>query len=178
MIVQLPFDGVDVDEVLAAIKPEKDVDGLGPTPIFDPATPKGIIWILGAYDIDFKGKTVAVVGQGRLVGAPLSQMLEDSGANVIRCNSKSDLKAECLKSNIVVSAVGKPGLIGPGMVEPGTVVIDAGTADLGGSVVGDVDKALYDDETLKVTPNPGGVGPVTVSALFDNVILAAKKNRG
>ncbi len=173
IIVQLPFEDIDTDELLALIDPDKDIDGLSPKPVFDPATAKAIVWIMSSYGIDWNGKKVVVVGQGRLVGKPLAQMLESSGAKVIRCNSKTaDLKAETMKGDIVVSAVGKPKLITDEMIKPGTVLIDAGTADLGGSVVGDVDHALYERDDIKVTPNPGGVGPMTVASLFDNLILA------
>ncbi len=156
----------------------KDVDGLGPNSPFDAATPKAILWLLGGYNIDFKGKTVVVVGQGLLVGAPLATMLEDSGAHVIRCDkSTADLRSEVMKADIIVTATGQPNLITADMVKSGTVVIDAGTAEIDGNLVGDVDHALYEDESLKITPNPGGVGPITVAALFDNLLQAATKRR-
>jgi methylenetetrahydrofolate dehydrogenase (NADP+)/methenyltetrahydrofolate cyclohydrolase len=178
IIIQLPFEGVDSDELLAQVSPSKDVDGLGPQSQFDPATPKAILWLLSSYTIDWRDKTVVVVGQGRLVGAPLSKMLEASGAKVIRCDDRTpDLKAETLKADIVVTAVGKPKLITKDMVGTGTVIVDAGTADVGGNLVGDVDHDLYDKPSLKITPNPGGVGPMTVAALFDNLLLAANQQR-
>ena len=174
IIIQTPFAGVELDIALAAVSPTKDVDGLGLRPVFDPATAKGILWLLSSYGIDWKDKTVTVVGQGRLVGQPISNMLDNSQAKVIRCDiNTNDLRAATLKADIVITAVGKPNLITAGMVNPGTVVVDAGTAELDGNLVGDVDRALYDDESLKITPNPGGVGPMTVAALFDNLILAA-----
>jgi methylenetetrahydrofolate dehydrogenase (NADP+)/methenyltetrahydrofolate cyclohydrolase len=179
IIVQLPFAGVDTEQVIAAVDPHKDVDGLGPDTAFDPATPKAILWLLGGYNIDYKGKTVAMVGQGRLVGKPLAVMFEDSGATVVRCDAATaDLRAATLEADIIVTATGHPKLITAGMVKPGSVIIDAGTAEIDGNLVGDVDHALYDDESLKITPNPGGVGPLTVAALFDNVLIAARGRRG
>lgn len=176
VIVQLPFEGVEADKVLAAVAPDKDIDGLNPSTEFDPATPKAILWLLAGYNIDYKGKTVTVVGHGRLVGKPLAQMLEDSGAVVIRCDKQTkDLKAETLKADIIVTATGQPDLIQADMVRPGTVIIDAGTAEIDGNLVGDVDHKLYQEKSLKITPNPGGVGPLTVAALFDNLLLAATK---
>ncbi len=179
IIVQLPFPGVETETVLEAVAPAKDVDGLTFGTQFDPATPKAILWLLGGYDIDYKGKIVTVVGQGRLVGKPLAAMLESSGATVIRCDKGTkDLAAETRKADIIISATGQPKLITRDMVKPGAVIVDAGTAEMDGNLVGDVDHELYGDESLKVTPNPGGVGPLTVAALFDNVLIAAKKQHG
>lgn len=176
LIVQLPFSGLDVDAALAAIDPNKDVDGLNAHSRFDPATPKAILWLLSSYGIEWKDQVVAVVGQGRVVGKPLADILERSGARVMRCDiNTKDLAAETLKAEIIITAAGVPNLIKAGMVRPGAVIVDAGTTEMGGNLVGDVDHALYEDEALKVTPNPGGVGPVTVAALFDNLLLAASR---
>lgn len=176
IIVQLPFAGLDLDLALASVDPSKDIDGLNPNSKFDPATPKAILWLLSSYAIEWKDKTVVVVGQGRLVGEPLANMLERSQAHVIRCDiNTANLTAETQKADIVVTAAGVPNLISVGMVQPGTVIVDAGTSEMGGNVVGDVDRALYGDKELKITPSPGGVGPMTVAALFDNLLLAASK---
>lgn len=177
IIVQLPFAGIDTDLVLRTVDPSKDVDGLHPQSSFDPATPKAIFWLLSSYGIDWAGKSVTVVGQGRLVGKPISTMLENSRAQVTRCDiTTKDLAAETRKADMVISAVGKPNLIKPGMVKPGAVVIDAGTAEMDGNLVGDASHELYEDDSIKITPNPGGVGPMTVAALFDNLLLAASGN--
>jgi methylenetetrahydrofolate dehydrogenase (NADP+)/methenyltetrahydrofolate cyclohydrolase len=174
ILLQLPFAGLDVDAAITAIDPRKDTDGLHPQHAYDPATAKAILWLLSSYGITWRDKVVTVVGQGRVVGAPLSEMLENSGAQVIRCDSKTkDLAAATLKADIVVSAVGKANLITRAMLRDGTVVVDAGTTEMNGNLVGDVDHTLYDDPTLQVTPTPGGVGPMTVAALFDNLLLAA-----
>ncbi len=176
IIVQLPFAGLDLDRGLSSVDPFKDIDGLHPKSQFDPATPKAILWLLSSYGVEWQDKTVTVVGQGRVVGKPLADMLENSQAQVIRCDKTTvNLKEETLKADIIVTAAGVPSLIKADMVRPGSVIVDAGTTEMGGNLVGDVDHALYDDETLKITPNPGGVGPLTVAALFDNLLLAATK---
>lgn len=177
IIVQLPLpDPGPTDEILASIDPKKDVDGLHPESLFTPATPMAILWLLAGFNIDPKGKTVAVVGQGRLVGAPLSTLLENSESKVIRCDKQTkDLAAETLKADIVISATGVPGLIKPGMVKHKAVVVDAGVGEDNGSMVGDLDSKLYDDKSLVITPNPGGVGPMTVVALFENLLQAASR---
>lgn len=175
IIVQLPYPDVDIDEVLATVAPHKDIDGLGSDSNFDMPTPQAILWLLAGYNLSYKDKKVAVIGQGRLVGAPLADMLEGSGAIVTRCdNSTADLKSVTLDSDIIISATGQPKLITPDMIKPDTIVIGAGTSDISGSTKGDLDKALYDDESLKIARNTGGVGPVTVAALFDNLLIAAR----
>jgi methylenetetrahydrofolate dehydrogenase (NADP+) / methenyltetrahydrofolate cyclohydrolase len=168
IVVQLPLpSAVDTDAVVAALEPAKDIDGLGPAASFDPATAVGILWLLSGYGIDYHGKTIAVVGQGRLVGAPLADLLEASGGRVIRCDvTTTDLKPSLQAADIIVTAAGRPGLITPDLVPPDAVVIDA---------AGDADPALYDRADLKITPTPGGVGPMTVAALFDQLLRAAAK---
>lgn len=168
IIVQLPLPhSVDTDLVIKTINPFKDIDGLGPKSNYDPATATGILWLLAGYNIDYKGKKITVVGQGRLVGQPLSKILEDSGGSVIRCDiNTQDLQSSTLKADIIVAATGQKDLIKPGMVRSGAVVIDAG---------GDVDAELLNDQSLKITPPRGGVGPMTVAALFDNLLRAAQK---
>lgn len=175
IIVQLPIpDQSQTDQVTSAIDPYKDVDGLHPDSQFTAATPMAILWLLAGYNIDPKGRVVTVVGQGQLVGKPLSDLLENSEAQVVRCDKNTeDLKAETLKADIVISGTGVPGLIKPGMVKRKAVIVDAGAGEAGGSVVGDVDPDLFKDDSLKITPNPGGVGPMTVVALFENLIQAA-----
>lgn len=175
IIIQLPYEGVDIETVLAAVDPAKDVDGLGPDAAFDMPTPKAIQWLLASYNIDYRDKQVAVIGQGRLVGGPLANVLEATGAKVTRCDDTTpDLTKVTLAADIVISATGHAKLIQPGMVKSGAVVIGAGTSDIGGSTKGDLDKQLYDDATLTIARNTGGVGPVTVAALFDNLLIAAR----
>lgn len=175
IIVQLPYPDVDTEQILASVAPHKDIDGLGPESNFDMPTPQAILWLLAAYNLTYKDKKVAVVGQGRLVGGPLSDLLENSGALVTRCDDQTtNLQAITLDSDVIISATGQPKLIKPSMVKSGTVIIGAGTSDIGGSTKGDLDKELYNDDSLKIARNTGGVGPVTVAALFDNLLIATR----
>ncbi len=168
IIVQLPLPaGVDADQILDLISPTKDVDGLSANSPFDPATPRGIMDLLAGYNLKVKGQAVVVVGQGRLVGLPLVKILKTAGAKVLTADEHTtDLQGATLKADILITATGQPGLIKPGMVKPGTVIIDAG------SPKPEVDPTLLADPNLKITPVPGGVGPMTVAALFDNLLAA------
>lgn len=179
IVVQLPLENPEqTDDALAAIEPAKDVDGLGPASPYEVAAVKGIMWLLAAYGIEVKAGPVGVVGQGRLVGRPLSEQLERNGAGVVRCDENTADLAKALKDcGIIVSAAGQPGLITDSIVPAGCVLIDAGGGEVKDRVVGDIDTALYERPDLKISPVPGGVGPMTVAALFDNLLLAAAKSR-
>lgn len=174
LIIQLPFaDAPELaDEALAAVVIAKDVDGLAPHSSFEVATPKAILWLLAAYNIVLKDKAIAVVGQGRLVGRPLADMLEASGLNVTRADEfTQDLVAVTSAADIIITATGQSGLITSAMVKPGAVVVDAGAP------ASDLAPELHDRTDLTLTPNPGGVGPMTVAALFDNLLIAAQNPR-
>lgn len=177
IIVQLPLaDMGQADEILNAVDPAKDVDGLGDGARFDPATPLAIMWLLSGYNVELKGKQVLLVGHGRLVGRPLEQLMLDSGIKpAVADKYTKDLTAETLKADVIVTATGKHALIKPEMVKEGAVVVDAGVASEGGKTVGDLDPAMYDRDDLTLTPPKGGVGPLTVCALFDNVIRSAQR---
>ena len=168
IIIQLPLSDPDItDKALAAVDPRKDVDGLAPGTNFEAATPKATLWLLAAHNVDLAGHVV-VVGQGRLVGKPLADRLVASGHQVTRCDIHTlDLAAETRKADILFTGTGQPGLIKPDMVKAGAVVVDTGAPK------GELDPALYDRPDLTITPNPGGVGPMTVAALFDNLLIAA-----
>lgn len=168
ILIQLPLsDPAITDRALAAVDPIKDIDGLGPKSPYEAATPKAALWLLAAYNIDITGRIV-VVGQGRLVGKPLADRLEASGCSVVRCDiSTPDLRAETLKADILFTGTGRAGLITSDMVKPGAVLVDAGAPN------NEFDPALYERDDLIITPNPGGVGPMTVVSLFDNLIIAA-----
>ena len=136
------------------------------------------MWLLAGYNIDLKGKNIAVVGsRGRLVGAPLIVMLESAGHKVVPINSKTeDPSQKVIECEIVIAATGKAGLVTNDWIAPNTVVVDAGTASEGGKVVGDVaDEVRERDDLTALTPLKGGVGPLTVCALFENTIQAASK---
>ena len=173
IIVQLPLKQKEwTDEVVGLIAAEKDVDGLSGEGKFDSATATAIHWLLNGYDIELKGKKIAVVGRGRLVGAPLLRMWRASGMEVAEFGRGSDL-GELREYDIIVTATGVPHLIKSEMVKPGAVVVDAGTASEDGVLVGDVDEAVRLREDLAaITPKVGGVGPLTVSLLFEHVLRA------
>ena len=173
VIVQLPLsDPRMTDEILARVAPEKDVDGLNPErTTFDAATPTAINWLLAGHGIEIAGKRIALVGRGRLVGAPLERMWRASGMDVTVFEEGDDL-SRLYDYQVVVTATGCPGLITTNMVRPGAVVVDAGTASENGKIVGDVAEANRRRNDIHLTPEKGGVGPLTVTTLFDNLITA------
>lgn len=177
IIVQLPLENPEeTEEIVNAVASEKDVDALGAEATFEPATPMAILWLLAGYNVSLDGKRVLLVGRGKLVGAPLEKILTASGIDVYVATSKTeDLKAEALASDIIITATGKHGIVNAEMIKQGAVVVDAGTASEGGKTVGDLAEDVYEREDLTVTPTKGGVGPLTVCALFENVIRAARR---
>lgn len=183
VIVQLPLDKKqewgDVEEILSYIKPEKDVDGLNSeSNIYFSATAQAIDWLLVGYNIDLKNKKIAIVGDGKLVGRPLANMWLKSGYNVTTFNEENSNEMQKTLHNydVVVSAVGKPALIKSEMLKKNCVVVDAGTSTDGGKVVGDLAEEVREDrKDLTVTPKIGGVGPLTIASLIDNVIISARK---
>lgn len=171
IIVQLPLTEKEkTGEIVSLIAPEKDVDGLSGKERFDSATATAINWLLAGYNIELNRKKIALVGKGRLVGAPLYKMFKDSGLEVSAFEEGDELNS-LLDFDIIISATGVPHLIKEGMVPSGAVLVDAGTASEGGILVGDIDESLRKrDDLTAITPRIGGVGPMTVSVLFDNVI--------
>lgn len=175
IILQLPISNSDqTEELLESIREDKDVDGLRKKAIFQAATPTAINWLLAGYGVDLKNKKVAIVGRGRLVGAPLERMWLKSGVDVTVFEKGDDL-SQLINYDIIVSATGVPGLIKSQMIKSKAVVIDAGTASENGKIVGDVSEEARQRNDVIITPKKGGVGPLTVSALFDNVITACLK---
>ena len=151
---------------------EKDVDGLrGET---DTATAMAIHWLLTGYGIDLRGKKLGIIGHGKLVGAPLEKMWRESGYDVT-VYDKGDDTSTLPDCDVVVTATGVPGLVKSTMLKYGAVVVDAGTASEGGVIKGDVDDAVREREDLTITPKIGGVGPLTVTMLFERVLQAAQK---
>ena len=175
IILQLPISNSDqTEELLESIREDKDVDGLRKKAIFQAATPTAISWLLAGYGVDLKNKKVAIVGRGRLVGAPLERMWLKSNVYVTVFEKGDDL-SQLINYDIIVSATGVPGLIKSQMIKPKAVVVDAGTASENGKIVGDVSEEVRQRNDVIITPKKGGVGPLTVSALFDNVITACLK---
>jgi methylenetetrahydrofolate dehydrogenase (NADP+)/methenyltetrahydrofolate cyclohydrolase len=177
IILQLPLsDTTQTDELCSLVAPEKDVDALGPDATMQPATPMAILWLLAGYNVDFAGKKILIVGNGKLVGNPLSRDLIASGYDVTVADKNTlDLKAECLLADIVISATGQAGLIKPDMLKHGAVAVDAGVASEEGKITGDFDDSVYERDDLTLSPRRGGVGPLTICALFENVIKSASK---
>lgn len=176
IIVQLPLeDPSQTDQIVNLVAPAKDVDALGANATLDPATPLAILWLLAGYNIDLAGKKIVLVGRGKLVGAPLERMLLASGQDVrVVTRATPDMAAELREADIIVTATGTPGLITADMIQPGAVVVDAGVAGEEGKTVGDLAADVYERDDITLTPTKGGVGPLTICALFDNVIRAAR----
>lgn len=176
VIVQLPLaDASQTDEVVNMIAPEKDVDGLGEAAPYTPATPMAILWLLAGYNVDLEKSRIALVGRGKLVGAPLIKIFTESGYNFELIHSQTpNTKELLLESDVIITATGRAGLITPDMIKQGATVVDAGVAGEKGKTVGDLDPAVYERDDLTITPTKGGVGPLTICALFENTIRAAE----
>lgn len=185
MIVQLPISKhLDVDTLLESIDPKKDVDGLNTCNLGNlvkgldglfPATPEGVINLLRYYQIPLAGKKVVVIGQSNLVGKPLILMLFREKATVLCANSRTvDLKELTHNADVVISATGVPKILKADMIKKGAVVVDVGTAAVDGKIVGDVDFEEVSKKASFITPNPGGVGPMTVAMLLSNIVKAGK----
>ncbi len=177
IIVQLPLARPEeTEQIVNLVAPEKDVDGLGQGAQLDPATPMAILWLLAGYNIDLQGKRVLLVGRGRLVGAPLERMLHSSGIDVHVATRETDtLAEEAAQADVIITATGSPAILFPEMIKHGAVVVDAGVAGEDGKTVGDLAPEVYQRDDLTLTPTKGGVGPLTVCALFENVIRAARR---
>jgi methylenetetrahydrofolate dehydrogenase (NADP+) / methenyltetrahydrofolate cyclohydrolase len=172
IIVQLPLpQKLDKQKILDLIDHKKDVDGLTSNTKFLGATPRGIFTLLKEYKILIKNKVAAVIGDSDLVGKPVAKEFARLGAKVVVCNIKTkNIKKETIKADILVSAVGKPNLIKKDMVKKGAVVIDVGTTFVKGKLNGDVDFDVVSKIAKAITPVPGGVGPMTVVSLFENLL--------
>ena len=169
IIIQLPLgDRSLTSRALAAVDPAKDIDGLGPHSPYEPGTVKAALWLLAAHNIPVTGRIV-IVGQGRLVGKPLADRLEASGHEVVRADINTpDLGAVTRSADMIFTGTGRPGLIKADMVKSGAVIVDTGAPST------ELDPALFERTDLTITPNPGGVGPMTVASLFDNLLIAAQ----
>jgi methylenetetrahydrofolate dehydrogenase (NADP+) / methenyltetrahydrofolate cyclohydrolase len=189
IIVQLPLPkNIDAVKIIETIKSEKDVDGLNSKnlrSIFDgnekgfvPATTKGIMSLLGYYKIPIEGKKVTIIGRSLLVGRPTALMFLNMNATVTVCHSKTKkIIDEVQRADIVISATGVPGLINKKMVKKGQVIVDVGITKVGDKLLGDVDFKPVSKIVRAITPVPGGVGPMTVISLFENLLLAYKRQK-
>lgn len=186
ILVQLPLPrGLDEKEVLLAIDPAKDVDCFHPfnvgkltigEPVFQPCTPGGVMEMLREYGIDPAGKRCVVLGRSNIVGKPMAMLLLHANGTVVMCHSKTpDLKELAASADILVSAVGKTGLVTADMVKEGAVVIDvAMNRNDAGKLCGDVYFEEASEKASYITPVPGGVGPMTRAMLMKNTLTAAK----
>ena len=174
IILQLPIlEKAKTDELCNLIAPTKDVDGLGQNAKYDSATATAINWLLAGYDIKLNTAKIAIVGRGKLVGAPLYRMFVNSGYDVTLFHRGDDL-TKLNQYDIIITATGVPGLISDSMIKPGAVLVDAGTASEDGVLKGDTAPEIRSRTDLAaITPTTGGVGPLTISCLFDHVIQAS-----
>lgn len=188
IIVQLPLpSNLDAKKIVNYIDPLKDVDGLTYKNVGNlvvgndclvSCTPSGVMKLLDEYNVDVRGKNVCIVGRSALVGIPLMHLMLNQDATVTVCHSKtSDLKEHTLKADILVAAVGHPNLITEDMVKDGAVVIDVGINKVDDHLCGDVDFESVSKKAGLITPVPGGVGPMTVLGLLNNVVKTYKKKR-
>jgi methylenetetrahydrofolate dehydrogenase (NADP+) / methenyltetrahydrofolate cyclohydrolase len=188
ILVQLPLpDHIDVNKVLETISANKDVDGfhlynmgalVSGNTVFPPCTPYGVQCLLEYSNIPIEGQNAVIVGRSNIVGKPMALMLLQKSATVSVCTSKTrDLKQFTSLADILVVATGKPNLITADMVKPGAAVIDVGINRLDdGSLVGDVDFAGVKEVAGYITPVPGGVGPMTITMLVANTVIAAEQS--
>jgi methylenetetrahydrofolate dehydrogenase (NADP+) / methenyltetrahydrofolate cyclohydrolase len=188
ILVQLPLPGhIDEARTTGAVAPAKDVDGIHPVnagylylgaPLHVPATPAGCMELLRAYGVDPTGKQAVVLGRSEIVGRPAAMLLLQANATVTMCHSKTpDLAAEVRRADIVVAAVGVPGIVTADMVKPGAAVLDVGLTRTDEGIRGDVAPEVA-DVAGHLTPMPGGTGPMTIALLLRSAVKAARFRRG
>ena len=176
---------IDVNKAFRAISPSKDVDGFNPINVgnltigedaFVSCTPFGVVRMLEEYNIETEGKNAVVVGRSNIVGKPMIQCMLNKNSTVTVCHSRTKEIGDVIKrADIVIAAIGKPKFVKADMVKDGAVVIDVGINRLeDGSICGDVDYDAMFDKVSHITPVPGGVGPMTIAMLLNNVVKAAK----
>ena len=186
ILLQLPLpDHLDQDEFISLIDPAKDVDGLTATnagllmqdrgEAIVPCTPAGVMELLDDAGAELEGARAVVLGRSILVGKPLAQLLLAANATVTHCHSRTrDLAAVCREADVLIAAVGSPGLVSADMVREGASVIDVGTNRTDAGLVGDVDFEAAREKAGAITPVPGGVGPMTRAMLLVNTLRAAR----
>jgi methylenetetrahydrofolate dehydrogenase (NADP+)/methenyltetrahydrofolate cyclohydrolase len=190
ILVQAPLPGqISESKIYSAVSPQKDVDGFHPVNVgklmlgdatgFRPCTPAGVVELLARSNVQTDGAEVVVLGRGNIVGKPMAAMLcqkgKNSNATVTICHSATrDIKIHCRRADILIAAMGVAEFVKADMVRPGAVVIDVGVNRVNGKLVGDVDFAAVQEIAGKITPNPGGVGPMTIAMLMQNTVRAAE----
>jgi methylenetetrahydrofolate dehydrogenase (NADP+)/methenyltetrahydrofolate cyclohydrolase len=191
ILVQAPLPKhIRESKIFSAVSPEKDVDGFHPVNVgklmlgdatgFRPCTPAGIVELLTRSNVKIDGAEVVVLGRGNIVGKPMAAMLCQKGKNanatVTICHSATrDIAAHCRRADILIAAMGVAEFVKADMVKPGATVIDVGVNRVDGKLVGDVDFAAIQKIAGKITPNPGGVGPMTIAMLMQNTVRAAEQ---
>jgi methylenetetrahydrofolate dehydrogenase (NADP+)/methenyltetrahydrofolate cyclohydrolase len=190
ILVQMPLPRqLDADEVIRAIDPAKDVDGLHPTnlgylaqgrPVMVPCTPKGCMRLLREVGAELAGARAVVLGRSLLVGKPISMLLANANATVTMCHSKTrELDGEVRRADVVVAAIGRAELVRGDWIKPGAIVLDVGiNRTAGGKLIGDVEYTAAAERARAITPVPGGVGPMTIACLLENTVEAAARRRG
>jgi len=189
ILVQLPLPKqISANAIASAIDAAKDVDGVGPQnagrlllgePGLFPCTPLGILEILDRHQVPLEGAHAVVIGRSMIVGKPVSLLLQRRNATVTMCHSRTrDLAALCRLADVLVSAVGIPRLVKADWVRPGAAVIDVGVTELNGEIVGDVDFEAVRGVAGLVTPHRRGVGPMTITMLLENTLLAHRQRTG
>lgn len=193
ILVQAPLPKqISEAKVYSHVRPEKDVDGFHPVNVgklmlgdptgFHPCTPAGIVQLLVHSSVKTDGAEVVVLGRGNIVGKPMAAMLCQKGkhanATVTICHSATrDIQAHCRRADILIAAIGVAQFVKADMVKPGATVIDVGVNRIDGKLVGDIDFAAVQKIAGKITPNPGGVGPMTIAMLMQNTVTAAQRAR-
>lgn len=187
ILIQLPLpDHISANEILGRISPDKDVDGfhvenLGKLIIrdetgFAACTPLGVMNLLSHYQVDLNGKFAVVMGRSRIVGRPMSLLLDAAGATVCVVHSKTENpKRWTEQADILIVAIGQPESIDKSFIKKGAVVVDVGIHKISGKIVGDVKKENLSEWVSALTPVPGGVGPMTICSLLENCLFAFKK---
>jgi methylenetetrahydrofolate dehydrogenase (NADP+)/methenyltetrahydrofolate cyclohydrolase len=190
ILIQLPLPaGLDAREILPAVDPRKDVDGIHPEnlgrlvmgePRFVACTPLGVMTLIEETGVTLAGAEAVVVGRSNMVGKPMAALLTGADATVTACHSKTrDLAGAVGRADVVVAAVGRPEMIRGAWIKPGAVVIDVGiNRGADGKLLGDVEFAAAAARASAITPVPGGVGPMTVACLLENTLTAALRRRG
>ncbi|MDR3562287.1 MAG: bifunctional 5,10-methylenetetrahydrofolate dehydrogenase/5,10-methenyltetrahydrofolate cyclohydrolase [Negativicutes bacterium] len=177
--------GLEADQLALRLSPDKDVDAMHPLNVglvaagrsrWAPCTPRAVMAVLDYYGVELAGRPAVVIGRSNVVGKPLFHLLLARSATVTVCHSKTkDLAAVVQQADIVVAAVGRPGLIGGGMIKPGAIVVDVGINELDGKIVGDVDFAAVEKIAAAITPVPGGVGTVSNLMVMDAVLRPGRQ---
>ena len=176
IVIQLPLADISqTDKLCQLISPAKDVDGLNPASSYDSATATAINWLLAGHGINLVGKKIVIIGKGRLVGEPLTDIWQKSKLEV-QAMDKDDLSWQVVReAEVVIAATGQAGLVTSEHLADGAVVIDAGTTVEKGQISGDISPDVYEQRhDLIIAPKQGGVGPLTVAVLFENLIAAAR----